>query len=225
MSQEIGQYTTISNNEGESGVTRLTATARGANTGRNTKYDDYVGTTTSGASSTLRVIQPAKAEFVEFDADSVTVANNVTQVTITGKSNSSKLHFTPAVLVESDMVIVSPYTAVTENGHGSYVTPSPENNGALQGDPGAVEQYTFEVIVQFPANGGTVTMVRTLNAETNNGSTDSITINQLGQTSTIHFEDTQGNTITQIALASDLAGATVDFDVVSNDSWTLDFDN
>lgn len=224
MAQITGDYSSINNNSGSAGNTTLTATATSTNTGRNSRYDDLTGTTTGGASAPFRVIQPAKAEFVEFDNQvaGVTVAANATSVTITGKSNSSKLTFAKSLLSENDFVITSPYSVTTQDGQGSVI--SVANGASISGDPGMTQQYAFSVTLTFPANTGTSAQVRRLQATTNNGTTVTIVITQQGLQTSIHFEDGQGNTIQQINLESNVQGATATFVVVSNDSWTLAFD-
>ena len=92
---------------------------------------------------TYQVSQSPKAEFVEFDnGASMSAPKAGGTVTVTGKSNSSKLTFSWAGQV-IDVNIPTNYTAGGA---------SASNGAAISGDPGATAQFNFSIALTFPAS-------------------------------------------------------------------------
>lgn len=159
---------------------------------------------------TYTVIQQPKAEFVSFDESEVSVAKTGGNLTITGKSNSSKLTFT---LVdpnedENDLVLELPdnYTA----GGSSTV-----NGEAITGDPGATAEYEFSIqFTGIAANTTINELTAAVKVEANGGQTAQVTVKQTAGDPTFEFGQ---NSITLTA-----AGTAVSNTVVSNTSWTLE---
>lgn len=180
------------------------------NTGRNQRTTTVTGTASGVTPNrTYEVIQLGAAEFVSFDEVSMTVSKDGGTLTITGKSNSSKLTFT---LVdnnedENDLVLNLPenYTA-----GGS----STQNGAAITGDPGATAEYEFSV--QFTGIAANTTISEktvAVKVEAEGGQTSQIDITQTAGDPTFEFGE---ETITLQA-----SGAAVNQTVVSNTSWTL----
>ena len=87
-------------------------------------------------SPTLTIIQSGKTEFVSFDSATAAVDKTGGTLTITGKSNSSKLTFSLTGANDIGLVLPASYLAnsVTTN-----------NGSAITGDPGATQEYAFSI--------------------------------------------------------------------------------
>lgn len=89
-------------------------------------------------------------------------------ITISGKTNSSKLTFT---LGTGDLVITLPaqYTA-----H-SMAT---NNGAAISGDPGAAQEIDYSITIPIPVNGGTEELTRQIIVTADGGQTGVCLITQ-----------------------------------------------
>jgi len=125
-------------------------------------------------------------------------------VTITGKSNSSKLNFALGV---GDITVTLP----TNYSAGGATTP---NNTAITGDPGASAEFEFSMTLAIPAN-STVT-----------NKSRKITITAAGgQTATSTISQAAGDPVLSVAPTSitlDAEGAAVAGTVTSNTNWTVE---
>ena len=84
----------------------------------------------------LTIIQSGKTEFVSFDSATASVSKTGGTLTITGKSNSSKLTFALTGTNGIGLVLPSQYKANSVN----------TNNGvAIVGDPGATAEFVFSI--------------------------------------------------------------------------------
>lgn len=82
------------------------------------------------------IIQSGKTEFVSFDSATASVSKTGGTLTITGKSNSSKLIFALTGNNGINLVLPSQYKANSVN----------TNNGAsIMGDPGATAEFPFSI--------------------------------------------------------------------------------
>ncbi|HIZ15096.1 MAG TPA: hypothetical protein H9816_04210, partial [Candidatus Tidjanibacter faecipullorum] len=112
-----------------------------AYTGR-TQRSGSLTYTAEGAEEVVQTVsQQGKAEFVTVQNASATKAGG--SVTITGKSNSSKLTF---ALGTGDLTISLPgtYTAAGK---------SATSGTAISGDPGGSAEFDFSITISVPANG------------------------------------------------------------------------
>lgn len=131
-----------------SGNTQLTLKAQTPNLGNRVIKSATFNATAPGVSKPATFVanlQP-KPEFVTFDNGSEqSVPKSGGSVTITGKSNSSKLTFTKG----SGEVITADITSVEYTAGGK----STVNGVAIEGDPGASAQYNFSIVLTATENG------------------------------------------------------------------------
>ena len=205
MSELVKGWATISK-DGGTGTETLVASAT-QHTGRVARSVTFtVSPTTTGPSPVQRTInQQAKPEFVSFDNATPQVDKAGGSVTITGKSNSSKLTFS---LGTGTLVLTLPSTYSA----GGVTT----NNGtAITGDPGATQEYAFAITFTGIAANTTV-------------NTKSIQLSvapNAGTAATCQIEQTAGDatlTVTpeSVTIPWD-ASETKTFTVNSNISWTV----
>lgn len=174
--------------------------------------------------ATYNVTQTPKAEFVSFNNGSeMAVATAGGNITISGKSNSSKLNFEwvipsgktqPEVTPDGDeeyagvdlpsVVIPDTYTAAGT---------TTRNNTAIEDDPGASEEFDFNISLVFPENPVPVEIDRTLRVTANGSQVAQIVIKQTAAEPYIRVSPTD-ITIPQ-------TGAAVNVTVTSNTNWQL----
>lgn len=154
--------------------------------------------------STYTVIQTALAEFASFDGGTeMSVSKSGGTVTITGKSNSSKLTFS-WVGTSFDVDLPASYT----------VSGVSTNNGAsITGDPGAAEQFTFSIALDVPENTSIDEITRTLKVTANGGQYAQINLVQAAGDAYLSVSPTE------ITIPQD--GSAVSVTVTSNTSWTV----
>lgn len=195
-------------------------TGRVARTGVVTVTGDGVATP-----ATYNVTQTPKAEFASFNNGSeMAIAAAGGNITIAGKSNSSKLKFEwvtpsgkthPEVTPEGDeeyagvdlpsVTIPDTYTAA-----GS----SAGNNTAISGDPGATEEFDFSIVLTFPANPVAVEIDRTLKVTCNGAQIAQIVTKQTAAAPTL--------SVSPLEITIPQAGTpAVDVTVTSNTGWTV----
>lgn len=85
------------------------------------------------------------AEFIEFDNTSPAVDKGGGSVTLTGKSNTTKITFSKGA---GDVVMGADISAIQFTANGASAT----NGIAITGDPGAKAKYTFSVTLTAAAN-------------------------------------------------------------------------
>ena len=120
-------------------------------------------------SPTLTIVQSGKTEFVDI-SDTASVNKTGGTITITGKSNSSKLTFSLTGNNDIGLVLPASYLAnsVTTN-----------NGAAIAGDPGASQEYTFSItFTGIGENTSVSALVSQLTVTDNAGHTDTCTITQ-----------------------------------------------
>lgn len=162
---------------------------------------------------TYKVIQKGKTEFASFnDGAETTVSKTGGTLTITGKTNSSKLNFelvdlkTRAV-VEGGLKLTLPskYTA-----GGQETT----NNVAITGDPGAQQEFEFSITFTGIAPNTTVDeLTAALKVTTAGGQTAQIQIKQYDGDPEFAFG--------QDTITLEASGVAVSQTIVSNTSWEL----
>lgn len=202
-----------------SGTGNATITNTGTvHTGREQRTTTVTGTATGvSPNKTYTVIQKAKPEFVSFDNGAETsVPKTGGNLTITGKSNSTKLTFalleltdegdTPNV-VEGGLKLTLPekYDA-----GGAQTT----NGTAITGDPGATAEFTFSIeFTGIAANTTINELTAALKVTASGGQTAQISIKQSAGDPQFAFG--------QSTITLEASGAAVTNTVVSNTSWTL----
>ncbi len=150
----------------------------------------------------VSVNQAGKPEFVSI-AENAAATKAGGNVTVSGKSNSSKLKFT---LGSGSLVITLPprYTANSvETG----------NDVAIAGDPGAAAEYDFSIVIPVPVNPGVTELTRQVTVTDAGGHTDTCNLTQAA-----------GDPKLSVTPATvDLAwqGTAVSVAVTSNTSWTV----
>ena len=162
---------------------------------------------------TYKVIQKGKPEFVLFtNGAETTVGKTGGTLTITGKTNSSKLNFelvdleTRAV-VEGGLKLTLPskYTA-----GGVEIT----NNVAITGDPGAQQEFEFSITFTGIAANTTIDELTAAMKVTTAG----------GQSAQIQIKQSAGDPVFsfgQETITLEASGAAVSQTIVSNTSWEL----
>lgn len=162
---------------------------------------------------TYKVIQKGKPEFVSFtNGAETTVGKAGGTLTITGKTNSSKLNFelvnleTRAVVAGGlKLTLPSKYTA------GGVET---TNNVAITGDPGAQQEFEFSITFTGIAANTTIDELTTAMKVTTAG----------GQSAQIQIKQSAGDPVFsfgQKIITLEASGAAVSQTIVSNTSWEL----
>lgn len=162
---------------------------------------------------TYKVIQKGKPEFVSFtNGAETTVGKAGGTLTITGKTNSSKLNFelvnleTRAVVVGGlKLTLPSKYTA------GGVET---TNNVAITGDPGAQQEFEFSItFTGITANTTIDELTAAMKVTTAGGQSAQIQIKQSAGDPVFSFG--------QETITLEASGAAVSQTIVSNTSWEL----
>lgn len=162
---------------------------------------------------TYKVIQKGKPEFVSFtNGAEITVGKGGGTLTITGKTNSSKLNFelvdleTRAVAEGGlKLTLPSKYTA------GGVET---TNNVAITGDPGAQQEFEFSITFTGIAANTTIDELTTAMKVTTAG----------GQSAQIQIKQSAGDPVFSFGhetITLEASGAAVSQTIVSNTSWEL----
>lgn len=162
---------------------------------------------------TYKVIQKRKPEFVSFtNGAETTVGKAGGTLTITGKTNSSKLKFelvnleTRAVVAGGlKLTLPSKYTA------GGVET---TNNVAITGDPGAQQEFEFSITFTGIAANTTIDELTAAMKVTTAG----------GQSAQIQIKQSAGEPVFsfgQETITLEASGAAVSQTIVSNTSWEL----
>jgi hypothetical protein len=148
------------------------------------------------------VTQEAKAEFVQID--NISVGKGGGSVTVTGKSNSSKLNFA----LGAGAIIASLPANYSAGGA------STANNTAIAGDPGATAEYNFSMTLTAAANTTTAPRSQTLSVTANGGQSAQSTLSQAAGDPTLAVSPAS------ITLTAD--GTAVSITVTSNTNWTVE---
>lgn len=175
-----------------------------AHTGRSSRTTTATFAASGVESKTLTIIQAGKTEFVSIDATAAVDKTGGT-LTIHGTSNSSKLTFSLTGANGIGLVLPSSYTAasITTN-----------NGAAITGDPGAAQQYAFEITFTGIAENTSVSsLVSQLTVKTNNNQSAVCDITQAAGDAYL--------TISPTTINLTAAGTAVSVAVSSNTSWTI----
>lgn len=175
-------------------------------TGRLQRTINLMVTTNGGAKKALVVNQAAAAEVVRSDSPNASIQKAGGNVTITGKSNSTKLTFAVTPAEENGLTLQLPanYTAagkITANG------------AVIADDPGAAGEFVWSItILNVPANVTVEELTATLKVTAAGGQTANVTVTQAAGDSTIELD--------KEIIDLDVNGTQRTVNVTSNDSWT-----
>lgn len=175
-------------------------------TGRLQRAINLTVTTNGGAKKALVVNQAAAAEVVRSDSPNASVRKTGGNVTITGKSNSTKLTFEVTPAEENGLMLWLPanYTAagkITDNG------------AVIADDPGAAGEFVWSITISgVPANVAIEELTATLKVTAAGGQTANVTVTQAAGDSAIELDKETINL--------DVNGTQQTVNVTSNDSWT-----
>lgn len=185
-----------------------------AHTGREQRETTVTGVAVGvSPNKTYKVIQKGKPEFVSFtNGAETTVGKAGGTLTITGKTNSSKLNFelvdleTRAVVAGGlKLTLPSKYTA------GGVET---TNNVAITGDPGTQQEFEFSITFTGIAANTTIDELTAAMKVTTAG----------GQSAQIQIKQSAGDPVFsfgQETITLEASGAAVSQTIVSNTSWEL----
>lgn len=109
-------------------------------------------------------------EFIEFDNNSPAVDKGGGTITLTGKSNSSKITFSKG----NGNIISANITAIKFIANGAEVT----NGTNIPGDPGAKAKYSFSLTLAAAENGTIEARTQQIIATANGGQKATATLNQ-----------------------------------------------
>lgn len=185
-----------------------------AHTGREQRETTVTGVAVGvSPNKTYKVIQKGKTEFASFnDGAETTVSKSGGTLTISGKTNSSKLNFelvdlkTRAVVEGGlELTLPSKYTA-----GGQETT----NNVAITGDPGATQEFEFSItFTGIAPNTSVDELTAALKVTTAGGQSAQIQIKQSAGDPEFEFG--------QDTITLEASGAAVSQTIVSNTSWEL----
>ena len=175
-------------------------------TGRLQRTINLTVTTNGGAKKALVVNQAAAAEMVRSDSPNASVQKTGGNVTITGKSNSTKLTFAVTPAEENGLTLQLPanYTAAGK---------TTANGVVIADDPGAAGEFVWSITISdVPANVTIEELTATLKVTAAGGQTANVTVTQAAGDSTIELDKETINL--------DVNGTQQTVNVTSNDSWT-----
>ena len=175
-------------------------------TGRIRRTINLAVTTDGGAKKALVVNQAAAVEAVRPDSPSASVQKTGGNITITGKSNSTKLTFkvTPAEKNGLTLQLPADYTAAGK---------TTVNGAVIADDPGADSEFDWSITIpDVPANVTIEELTATLMVTAAGGQTTNVTITQAAGDSTIELD--------KEIINLDVNGTQQTVNVTSNDSWT-----
>jgi len=159
-------------------------------------------------SPVLTIIQSGKSEFVSFDSATAAVDKTGGTLTITGKSNSSKLTFALTGTNGIGLTLPTKYKANSVD----------TNNGtAIAGDPGAAQEYVFSItFTGINENTSISELVSQLTVTPNSGSSAAVTCT-ITQAAGDAYLTISPTTITIPAAGTPAQSVTVS----SNTNWTI----
>lgn len=175
-------------------------------TGRLERTTNLIVVTNGGVQKALVVNQAAAAESVTSDSPTATVAKTGGNVTITGKSNSTKLTFAATPAEENVLTLQLPenYTAAGKQ---------TANGAVIADDPGATGEFVWSITISnVPANASIEELVATLSVTAAGGQKEQVTITQAAGDSTLGID--------KEIINLDVNGSAQTVNVTSNDEWT-----
>lgn len=175
-------------------------------TGRLQRTINLMVTTNGGAKKALVVNQAAAAEVVRSDSPNASVQKAGGNVTITGKSNSTKLTFAVTPAKENGLTLQLPanYTAAGQ---------TTANGAVIASDPGTAGEFVWSITISgVPANATIEELTATLKVTAAGGQIANVTVTQAAGDSTIELD--------KAIINLDVNGTQQTVNVTSNDNWT-----
>lgn len=175
-------------------------------TGRLERTANLIVVTNGGVQKALVVNQAAAAESVTSGSPTATVAKTGGNVTITGKSNSTKLTFAATPAEKNGLTLQLPgnYTAAGKR---------TANGVIIADDPGATGEFVWSITIpNVPANVSIEELVATLSVTAAGGQKAQVTITQAAGNSTLEIDKETINL--------GVNGSAQTVNVTSNDEWT-----
>lgn len=175
-------------------------------TGRLQRTINLTVTTNGGAKKALVVNQAAAAEVVRSDSPNASVQKTGGNVTITGKSNSTKLTFAVTPAEDNGLTLQLPanYMAAGK---------TTANGAVIADDPGAADEFVWSITISdVPANVTIEELTATLKVTAAGGQIADVTVTQAAGDSAIELDKETINL--------DVNGTQQTVNVTSNDSWT-----
>lgn len=175
-------------------------------TGRLQRTINLAVTTNGGAKKALVVNQASAAEVVRSDSPNASVQKKGGNVTITGKSNSTRLTFATVPAEENGLRLLIPanYTAAGK---------TTANGEDIADDPGAAGEFVWSITISgVPTNVTIEELTATLSVTAAGGQIANVTVTQAAGDSTIDLD--------KEIINLDVNGTQQTVNVTSNDSWT-----
>lgn len=191
-----------------SGNKSVDVSSNSVHTGRTARQTTLTITAANVSPQNVTVNQAGKPEFTENTSDTATASKGGQVVTISGKSNSSKLTFSLGT-GDLDISLPTNYTA------GGVST---RNGVAIAGDPGASAEYDWSIPFTVAENTTTSEKTRQIIVTDAAGNTDTCQLTQAAGSAFVYIKK-NGVSITSIDL--DYTGEAVSFDIESNTSWSI----
>ena len=175
-------------------------------TGRLQRTINLTVTTNGGAKKALVVNQAAAAEVVRSDSPNASVQKTGGNVTITGKSNSTKLTFAVTPAEENGLTLQLPANYTAAGKTTAY-------GAVIADDPGAAGEFVWSITISdVPANVTIEELTATLKVTAAGGQIANVTVTQAAGDSTIELD--------KEIINLDVNGTQQTVNVTSNDSWT-----
>lgn len=187
-----------------SGDATVNVSSTAEHTGRSVRTTTLTWKSANVQDVARTVSQAGKPEYVDIDdAASADKAGKV--VTIAGVSNSKKLTFSLGTGDLTDITLPSTYTANSV---------STSNGANIAGDPGALAEYNFSIVITVPANNDTAAKTRQIIVEDEGGHRDVCLLTSAAGDAYI--------IIAEGVIELDYLGTPVPVGVKSNTSWTVE---
>ena len=192
----------VVNPQSGSGNKTVNVSSSSEHTGRTERSTILTITAANVEAKTVSVTQAGKPAYVD-SQDTASAAKGGQNVTISGKANSQKLTFSLGS-GELQISVPSKYTAAgVETSNGT----------AINGDPGASQEYDWSIVVIVPPNNSIVDFNRQIIVTDENGNTDICLLTQTAGDATL--------TVSKTAIELSYQGTPVSFDIISNTSWSI----
>lgn len=144
------KWITIGTTEGSmNGSSEITAAAY---TGRIAREGTITGTTVGGATDTTAVTQEGATEVITVDKTEYSAVAVGQRVTVSGKSNSSRLKLLTVEMYPED-IVQDAELSINGKADGTWTL---SGDGIVTGDPGASAMYDFVLTLVIPENKSTV---------------------------------------------------------------------
>ena len=185
-----------------SGDATVNVSSTAEHTGRNARTTTLTFTAANVDDVVRNVSQAGKPEYVDI-AGSATSDKDGKTVTISGKSNSSKLTFS---LGSGTLSVNLPSTYIANS-------VSTNNGATITGDPGASAEYNFSISIVVPANTGTTSLTRQIIVTAADGKQDTCTLTLAAGDAYLR--------VTVGTIELDYRGTAVSIEVESNTNWSI----